>query len=91
MVEGSPAATTRDDAAMVRRRALRELRSARDVMGEWTDLIRQAAETRVGGVGPDEALTDRAYWDAIGLYRQLNDAISRFATGAEQIEAGEGR
>lgn len=71
-----------------RARALAELRAARDVMGRWTDLIRQQAEARVSGAEVDDVLTDPAYSSAIELYAEVNDAIAGFALHGDRLPEG---
>lgn len=84
----TPPSISTADVRQSRLGALRELRAARDSMSRWTDAIRRAAADRVGSDDLDAVLDDPAYWDAIGLYRQVNDAIWQFAQHAADIEAG---
>jgi len=69
--------------------ALRELRAARDLMGRWTDFVRRQAHARVGSDDFDDVLADPAYWAAIELYGEVNDAIAGFALHGDRLPGGD--
>ncbi len=81
---------TRDYAAKTRERAVRQLQDARDVMGEWMDLIRQCAEIRVDSYEPNDVAVDPAYREALRLYARMTAAVELYSFRAPAIEAGAG-
>lgn len=81
--------TNARELAASRRRTARALEKARAGVQLWTDLVRQAAEARVGSGESEGVLDDPAYWDAVVVWAQMRDAITAFEATATRIEEGE--
>ncbi|GAB3580346.1 hypothetical protein GCM10027445_50490 [Amycolatopsis endophytica] len=67
---------------------MRVLTDAEYAVTQWTSVVREGAEGRVGSMEAEAVITDEIYCQALELSDLVHRAAAAFRARAEQIERG---